>query len=64
MFGLISKKKVIKALEHIVNEYNDANNAPKGFGRNNYFYYACGNMNAANYIARKLGIDTKVYVKR
>ena len=64
MFGFISKKKVIKAIEHIVREYDDVNNAPKGFGRINYFYYACGNMNAVNYIAKKIGIDTKVYVKR
>jgi hypothetical protein len=64
MFGFISKKKVIKAIEHIVNEYDDVNNAPKGFGKINYYYYACGNMNAANYIAKKVGIDTEVYVKR
>lgn len=64
MFGFIRKKKIIKAIQLIVNEYDDMNNAPKGFGRESYYYYACGNMNAANYIARKLGIDTKVYVKR
>ncbi len=64
MFGFISKKKVIKAIEHITNEYNDVNKAPKGFGRKNYYYYACGNMNAANYVAWKIGIDTKVLVKR
>ena len=64
MFGFISNKKVIKAIEHIVNEYDDVNNAPKGFGKINYYYYACGNMNAANYIAKKVGIDTKVHVKR
>lgn len=64
MFGFISKKKVIKAIEYIVREYNDVNKAPKGFGRINYYHYACGNMNAVNYIAKKIGIDTKVYVKR
>lgn len=64
MFGLISKKKVVKAIEHIVNEYDDVNKAPKGFGRVNYYYYSCGNMNAANYIAKKIGVYTKVLVKR
>lgn len=64
MFGFISRKKVVKAIEHIVNEYDDVNKAPKGFGRTNYYYFACGNMNAANYIAKKIGVDTKVYVKR
>lgn len=62
MFGFIRKKKIIKAIEHIVNEYDDTNNAPKGFGSNNYFYYACGNMNAANYIAKKVGIDADINV--
>lgn len=64
MFGLISKKKVVKAIEFIMKEYDDCNNAPKGFGRVNYYYYSCGNMNAAHYIAKKIGIETKVYVKR
>ena len=64
MFGFISKKKVIKAIEYIENEYDDVNKEPKGFGKTNYYYYACGNMNAANYIARKIGIDAKVHVKR
>lgn len=64
MFGLIRKKKVIDALEHIKNNYDDCNKAPEGFGRINYFYYSWGNMNCANYIAKKLGIDSKVYVKR
>ena len=64
MFGLISKKKVVKAIEHIVNEYDDVDKVPKGLGKTNYFYYACGNMNAANYIANKIGIDTEVLVKR
>lgn len=41
MFGFIRKKKVIKAIEFIVNEYDDVNKAPKGFGRENYYYYSC-----------------------
>lgn len=65
MLGFISKKKVIKAIKDIVNEYADVYNAPEGFGRGNYYYYSYGNMNAANYIAENVGIDPKIfYVKR
>ena len=64
MFGFVSKRKIEKAIRHIVNEYDDVNKAPKGFGKNNYYHFACGNMNAANYIAKKIGMDTRVLVKR
>lgn len=64
MFGLIRKRKILKILDHISNEYNDASKAPRGFGRNNYYHYCMGNINAANVIASKLGHDMKVLVKQ
>lgn len=63
MFGLIRKKKVKDALVAIAKEYDNDKQQP-GMTKLNSFYYSCGNMNCANYIAHKLGIDAKVRVKR
>ena len=60
MFGLIRKKKVKDAIEHILNEHSDLkkNDPLFEYYRDQYHYYM-GNQNAANYIAWKCGIDTK-----
>lgn len=58
MFGLIRKKKVKDAIEHILNEYKDLKkNDPLFMWYGDQYNYYMGNQNAANYIAWKCGID-------
>ena len=55
MFGLIRKKKVKDAIEHIQNEYRDFTKYDplfKGKSDHQYHYYI-GNLNCAEYIKHK-----------
>lgn len=60
MFGLIRKKKVKDAIEHILKEYKDFNKNDPLFKCNvDQYHFYMGNQNAANYIARKCGIGER-----
>ncbi len=52
MFGLISKKKLLKIIE----ELGKNNDTAKANGVND-FYFRCGVANAVNYICSKLKLD-------
>ena len=57
MFGLISKKKLIKNALEIYREEDG-----KAWSENNQ-YYRMGNMNALNGLCARLGIDLTAIVK-
>lgn len=57
MFGLISKKRLIK---HVLEIYREADG--KAWSENNQ-YYRVGNMNALNVLCNRLGIDLVSIVK-
>ena len=60
MFGLIRKKKVKDAIEHILNEHSDLKKSDPLFKRyGDQYHYYMGNQNAANYIAWKCGIGER-----
>lgn len=59
MFGLISKRRIIK---EAVRAY--LNNDTKEPCPKENFYYNCGNANALNALCRKLGIDLTAEVKK
>ena len=64
MFGLISKKKLIKEAVEIYME----NRSDNAWGKDeqlklNDFYYRCGNANALNGLCSRLGIDLLECVK-
>lgn len=61
MFGLISKKKIIKAVQPLADQYSKAVTGGTERERLCKFYYNSGNCNAINAITYKLGIKLKVH---
>ena len=66
MFGLIRKKKVKDAIEHIQNEYRDFTKDDPLFtcrdvrkSKSDQYHYYMGNLNCAEYIASRCGIGER-----
>ena len=53
MFGLISKKKFINAVETLLRDSADSNKATD----KDDMYWRFGNANAVNYICHRVGVD-------
>ena len=60
MFGLISKKKFINAIETLLRDSADSNKATD----KNDLYWRFGNANAVNYICHKVGVDFTALEKK
>ena len=60
MFGLISKKKFINAIETLLQDSADSNKATD----KNDLYWRFGNANAVNYICNKVGVDFTAIEKK
>lgn len=60
MFGLISKKKFISAVETLLRDSADNNKATD----KNDMYWRFGNANAVNYICHKVGVDLTALEKK
>lgn len=63
MFGLISKKKLIREAAAIY-ELNDTGKASGSTGEERIkdFYYRCGNANALNGLCARLGINLTEHI--
>lgn len=59
MFGLISKKKFINAVETLLRDSADNNKATD----KNDLYWRFGNANAVDYICHRVGVDPTALVK-
>lgn len=60
MFGLISKKKFINAVETLLRDSADNNKATN----KDDLYWRFGNANAVNYICHRVGVDSTVLEKK
>lgn len=60
MFGLISKKKFINAIETLLRDSADNNKATD----KNDLYWRFGNANAVDYICHRVGVDSTALVKK
>ena len=60
MFGLISKKKFMKAIETLLRDSADTN---KATGKED-MYWRFGNANAVNYICHRVGVDSTALEKK
>ena len=60
MFGLISKKKFINAIETLLKDSADSNKATD----KNDLYWRFGNANAVNYICHRVGVDFTALEKK
>ena len=60
MFGLISKKKFINAIETLLKDSADSNKATD----KNDLYWRFGNANAVNYICHRVGVDSTTLEKK
>lgn len=60
MFGLISKRKFINAVETLLRDSADSNKATD----KNDLYWRFGNANAVNYICHKVGVDFTAIEKK
>lgn len=60
MFGLISKKKFINAIETLLKDSADNNKATD----KDDMYWRFGNANAVNYICNRVGVDSTALEKK
>ena len=60
MFGLISKKKFINAVETLLRDSADNSKATD----KNDLYWRFGNANAVNYICHRVGVDSTALEKK
>lgn len=60
MFGLISKKKFINAIETLLKDSADNNKATD----KDDMYWRFGNANAVNYICHRVGVDSTALEKK
>ena len=60
MFGLISKKKFIGAIETLLRDSADNNKATD----KDDMYWRFGNANSVNYICHRVGVDSTELAKK